>query len=62
MSQKRRCPIGTFAPSNSLAKFRRAAGAQAVTFSFDDSLLPKVFEGNEGRNAWPTLLRLRTMP
>jgi hypothetical protein len=38
------------------------AAAQAVTFNFDDSLLPKVLKGNEGRNVWATLLRLRTMP
>jgi hypothetical protein len=42
--------VHTFAPSNSLAKFRRVAAAQAVTFNFDDSLLPKVLKGNEGRN------------
>jgi hypothetical protein len=54
--------VNTFAPSNSLAEFRRVAAAQAVTFNVDDSLLPNVLKGNEGRNVWATLLRLRTMP
>jgi hypothetical protein len=54
--------VHTFAPSNSLPKFKRVAAAQAVTFNFDDSLLPKVLKGNEGRNVWATMLRLRTMP
>jgi hypothetical protein len=54
--------VDTFAPSNSLEKFRRVAAAQAVTLNFYDSLLSKVLKRNEGRNVWATLLHLRTMP